>query len=74
MAVHINAKKDDFAQTVIVPGDLWRAKFISETYLTDAKQICNVHNMLGYIGIYNGIPVCVMKHGMEDFVNYDLYI
>ncbi|MWN31154.1 MULTISPECIES: purine-nucleoside phosphorylase [unclassified Gilliamella] len=64
MTAHINAKKNDFAKTVIMPGDPLRAKFIAETYLTDAKQICNVRNMLGYTGIYNGIPVSVMGHGM----------
>ncbi|MWN05469.1 purine-nucleoside phosphorylase [Gilliamella sp. Pas-s95] len=64
MTAHINAKKNDFAQTVIMPGDPLRAKFISETYLTDAKQVCNVRNMLGYTGTYNGIPVSVMGHGM----------
>lgn len=64
MTAHINAQKNEFAQTVIMPGDPLRAKFIAETYLTDAKQICNVRNMLGYTGMYNGIPVSVMGHGM----------
>jgi len=64
MTAHINAQKNEFAQTVIMPGDPLRAKFIAETYLTNAKQICNVRNMLGYTGMYNGIPVSVMGHGM----------
>ncbi|OCG38730.1 purine-nucleoside phosphorylase [Gilliamella sp. Gris1-4] len=64
MTAHINAKTNDFAQTVIMPGDPLRAKFIAETYLIDARQICNVRNMLGYTGTYNGIPVSVMGHGM----------
>lgn len=64
MTAHINAQKNDFAKTVIMPGDPLRAKFIADTYLTDVKQICNVRNMLGYTGIYNRIPVSVMGHGM----------
>ena len=61
---HINAKPDDFAETVLMPGDPLRAKFIAENFLDDAKLICDVRNMFGYTGVYKGKKVSVMGHGM----------
>lgn len=62
---HIEAKsQDDFAKTVLMPGDPLRAKYIAETYLTDVKQVNGVRNMLGYTGLYKGKKVTVMGSGM----------
>ncbi|HIF9115791.1 TPA: purine-nucleoside phosphorylase [Photobacterium damselae] len=61
---HINAEFGDFAETVLMPGDPLRAKFIAETYLEDAKEVCNVRNMFGYTGTYKGHKISVMSHGM----------
>lgn len=61
---HINAEFGDFAETVLMPGDPLRAKFIAETYLEDAKEVCNVRNMFGYTGTYKGHKISVMGHGM----------
>lgn len=61
---HINAKADDFAETVLLPGDPLRAKFIADNFLKDAKQVNSVRNMLGFTGTYNGKPVSVMGTGM----------
>ncbi|MCG6351752.1 purine-nucleoside phosphorylase [Vibrio fluvialis] len=61
---HINAQPGDFADTVLMPGDPLRAKFIAETYLEDVKQVCDVRNMFGYTGTYKGKKVSVMGHGM----------
>ncbi|ENP8454246.1 purine-nucleoside phosphorylase [Photobacterium damselae] len=61
---HINAEFGDFAETVLMPGDPLRAKFIAETYLEDAKEVCNVRNMFGYTGTYKGNKISVMGHGM----------
>ncbi|MDO4619396.1 MAG: purine-nucleoside phosphorylase [Lachnospiraceae bacterium] len=61
---HNRAKKGDFAETVLMPGDPLRAKFIAETYLEDAKLVTDVRNMLGYTGTYNGKKVSVMGGGM----------
>lgn len=47
---HINAQAGDFAETVLMPGDPLRAKYIAETFLDDAKQVCDVRNMFGYTG------------------------
>ncbi|KAB7696549.1 purine-nucleoside phosphorylase [Plesiomonas shigelloides] len=64
MTAHINAQPGDFAETVIMPGDPLRARYIAETYLTDAREVTNVRNMLGYTGFYQGQRISVMGHGM----------
>lgn len=61
---HNNAEKGNIAETVLLPGDPLRAKFIAENFLTDIKQFNAVRNMLGYTGIYNGRRVSVMGTGM----------
>ncbi len=61
---HINAKAGDFARTVLMPGDPLRAKFIAETYLTDAVLVNNVRGVQGYTGYYKGKRVSVMASGM----------
>ena len=61
---HNNAKMGDFAETVLLPGDPLRAKFIAETFLTDVVQVNGVRNMFGYTGYYKGKKVSVMGSGM----------
>lgn len=61
---HIEAKKGDFADTVLMPGDPKRARFIAEKFLTDAKLVNDVRGVQGYTGFYNGKRVSVMAHGM----------
>jgi len=61
---HINAEPGDFAPTVLMPGDPLRAKFIAETYLEDARLVCDVRNVFGFTGGYRGLPVSIMAHGM----------
>ena len=61
---HINATPADFAPTVLMPGDPLRAKFIAETYLTNARLVNNVRGIHGYTGTYEGTPVSVMASGM----------
>lgn len=61
---HIAAKEGDFAKTVLMPGDPLRAKFIVETFLTDAVLVNNVRGVNGYTGYYNGKRVSVMASGM----------
>ena len=57
MTPHINAKKEEIAKTVIMPGDPLRAKHIAETFLTDYKLVNTVRNMYAYTGYYNGKQV-----------------
>jgi purine-nucleoside phosphorylase len=61
---HIKAVPGDFAKTVLMPGDPLRAKFIAETFLTDAKLVNNVRGIQGYTGLWKGVPVSVMASGM----------
>ena len=61
---HIEAKKGDFAKTVLMPGDPLRAKFIAEHYLEDAVLVNSVRQMSGYTGTYKGKRVSVMASGM----------
>ncbi len=62
---HIEATSpDEIANTVLMPGDPLRAKFIAETYLTDVKQFNAVRGMLGFTGYYKGKRVSVMGSGM----------
>lgn len=61
---HISAAPEDFAPTVLMPGDPLRSKFIAENYLTDAKLVNNVRGVQGYTGLYEGCPVSVMASGM----------
>ena len=61
---HISAEKGDFAKTVLMPGDPLRAKFIAETFLTDAVEVNHTRGILGYTGLYKGKRVSVMASGM----------
>ena len=61
---HINAPEGAFAETVLMPGDPLRAKFIAEEYLEKAELVNNVRGIQGYTGYYNGKRVSVMASGM----------
>ncbi len=61
---HIEANFGDIAQTVLMPGDPMRAKFIAENFLEDPVLFNNVRGMLGYTGSYKGKRVSVMGSGM----------
>lgn len=64
MSVHINAKKGDIADTILLPGDPLRAKYIAETFLEDVVQYNEVRNMFGYTGTYKGKRISVQGTGM----------
>ncbi|MGQ4880655.1 purine-nucleoside phosphorylase [Billgrantia sp. LNSP4103-1] len=61
---HIQGERGIFADTVLMPGDPLRAKYIAETFLEDAREVNSVRNMLGYTGRYRGREISVMGHGM----------
>ena len=61
---HIHAKAGDFAETVLMPGDPLRAKYIADHYLENPVLVNEVRNVLGYTGTYEGKPVSVMASGM----------
>lgn len=61
---HNSAISGNIAETILLPGDPLRAKFIAENFLTDVEQFNAVRNMFGYTGTYNGKRVSVMGTGM----------
>jgi len=74
---HINASPEDFAKTVLMPGDPLRSKFIAENFLENAKLVNNVRGIQGYTGTYKGERVSVMASGMGmpsiGIYSYELY-
>mgnify|MGYP001549968368 FL=1 len=62
--IHINADPGEFAETVLMPGDPLRSRYIAQTFLDDARQVTDVRNMLGFTGKFKGCDVSVMAHGM----------
>lgn len=77
MTAHIEAKKDEIAQTVIMPGDPLRAKFIAETYLKDYKLVNTIRNIYAYTGYYKDQKITIMASGMGmpsiGIYSYELY-
>ncbi len=62
--VHIRAEKEDIAETVLMPGDPLRAKYLAENYLENIVPFNGVRNILGFTGDYKGQRVSVMASGM----------
>ena len=52
MTIHIGAKSDEIAETVLLPGDPYRAKWAAETFLSNPKLVNDVRGMLGFTGTY----------------------
>lgn len=61
---HINSKKNDFSDIVLMPGDPIRAKYIAENYLSNFQQINKTRLMLAYTGYYKNKKISVMSHGI----------
>ncbi len=74
---HIKATPADFAETVLMPGDPLRSKFVAENFLENARLVNNVRGIQGYTGTYRGVPVSVMASGMGmpsiGIYSYELY-
>lgn len=80
--VHNQAKKEDIAKTVLMPGDPLRAKYIADNFLENAKKVNEVRNMFAFTGTYKCCEVTVMAGGMgipstgiytyELFSHYDV--
>lgn len=64
MSIHIGAQKGDIAETILLPGDPLRAKWIAETFLENPVCFNEIRGMLGYTGTYQGKRVSVMGTGM----------
>jgi purine-nucleoside phosphorylase len=64
MSVHISAKPGEIAESILLPGDPRRAKWIAENFFEDVVQYNSVRNMLGFTGTVNGKRVSVQGTGM----------
>ena len=64
MTIHIGAEKGDIAETVLLPGDPYRAKWAAETFLDNPRLVNEVRGMLGFTGTWNGHPVTIQGSGM----------
>ena len=64
MTLHIGAKPGEIAETVLLPGDPYRAKWAAETFLTDAVCVNQVRGMLGFTGTWRGRRVTIQGSGM----------
>lgn len=77
MTPHIKALKDEIADTVLMPGDPRRAKFIAENYLENYKLVSDVRGILAYTGYYKNRRLTIMASGMGNasmgIYSYELY-
>ena len=77
MTPHIEAKKEDIAKTVLMPGDPKRAKFIAENFLDNYKLVNSVRGMTAYTGEYKGKKVTIFPSGMGNpsmgIYSYELF-
>ena len=77
MSIHIESKKEDIADVVVMSGDPLRAKYIAENFLDEYKMVNDVRNMYGFTGYYKGKRVTIFSHGMGipsiGIYAYELY-
>ena len=64
MTIHIGAAPGEIAETVLMPGDPYRARWAAETFLENAKLVNEVRGMLGFTGTYKGNRVTIQGSGM----------
>lgn len=64
MTIHIGAKPGEIAETVLLPGDPYRARWAAETFLEAPRLVNEVRGMLGYTGTWHGHPVTIQGSGM----------
>ena len=61
---HISAKIGEIAESVLMPGDPLRAKFVAENFLENAVCYNEIRGMYGFTGTYKGKRVSVQGSGM----------
>jgi len=69
MTFHIGAKPGEIAETVLLPGDPYRARWAAQTFLQDPVLVNEVRGMLGFTGTWHdstgrGHPVTIHGSGM----------
>ena len=48
--VHVRAEPEDLAESVLLPGDPQRARYIAENFFEDARLVTEERGLLGYTG------------------------
>ncbi|RME16583.1 MAG: purine-nucleoside phosphorylase [Alphaproteobacteria bacterium] len=64
MTIHIGAEPGQIAETVLMPGDPYRARWAAETFLEGAQLVNEVRGMLGFTGTWRGHRVTIQGSGM----------
>lgn len=64
MSIHIEAAEGQIADTILLPGDPLRAKWIAENFFENPVQYNSVRNMFGFTGTYQGKRISVQGTGM----------
>lgn len=64
MSIHIGAPPGAIAETVLMPGDPYRARWAAETFLDGAELVHEVRGMLGFTGEWRGNRVTIQGSGM----------
>ncbi len=64
MPVHLRGEPGDYAPAVLLPGDPLRAKYISDTFFDNSRQVNHERGMLGFTGTFEGQPISVQSTGM----------
>lgn len=64
MTTHIGAKPGEIAETVLLPGDPYRARWAAERFLEAPRLVNEVRGMLGFTGRWRGHEVTIHGTGM----------
>jgi len=64
LSLHIKATSGEIAETVLLPGDPLRAKFLAKNFLENSFCYSKIRNSLGFTGYYNGKRVSIQSTGM----------
>ncbi len=64
MTFHIGAKPGEIAETVLLPGDPYRARWAAQKYLDTPVLVNEVRGMLGFTGTWRGNRVTIHGTGM----------
>ena len=75
--VHIESKKEDIANIVLMPGDPKRAEYIAVNYLKNSKLVNLVRGITAYTGYYKDKKITIFPSGMGNpsmgIYSYELF-
>ena len=72
MTIHIGAQTGDIAETVLMPGDPYRARWAAENFLQSPRLVNETRGMLGFTGTWQGNPVTIHGSGM-GMASFSIY-